>query len=66
MSEVPISRVQCGELAQCDYCGRAITKRHRLTKRDGQNYHRACWLELLYPDDPKVGHDRHDIHDGGT
>lgn len=53
--------------ASCDYCGRKIARNRRpyVSKmhRDGAYFvgHRACYMELRYPDDPRLGHARHDI-----
>jgi hypothetical protein len=34
---------------------------------DGSDFvgHKSCYLELRYPDDPVLGHQRHDIPIGG-
>jgi hypothetical protein len=56
----------------CPYCGRKVARNRRphvgrrfFEHPDGTRSdfigHRSCFLEMKYPDDPKVGHARHDI-----
>ncbi len=55
----------------CPYCGRrpASNRRPYVARffADGSDFvgHKACYLELRYPDDPRLGHERHDIPVGG-
>lgn len=57
---------------KCPFCGRRVARNRRpyrvrrfFEHADGSRSdfvgHKACWLELRYPDDPRVGHARHDI-----
>lgn len=56
---------------ECPYCGRrpASNRRPYVAKMfaDGSDFvgHKSCYLELMYPDDPRYGHARHDIPMGG-
>lgn len=54
--------------ARCPYCGRKVASNRRPYVRrryfaDGSDFagHKSCYLEMRYPDDPIVGHRRHDI-----
>ena len=56
---------------KCPYCGRRVARNRRAYIRrhyfaDGSDFigHRSCFLEMSNPDDPKLGHERHDIKSG--
>jgi hypothetical protein len=53
---------------KCPYCGRQVAKNRRPYIRrgyfaDGSDFvgHRSCFMEMANPEDPRVGHERHDI-----
>jgi hypothetical protein len=55
----------------CPYCGRRPPRNKRpFVKRgyfaDGSDFvgHRSCYLEMRSPEDPTLGHQRHDIKEG--
>jgi hypothetical protein len=59
------------EKVKCPYCGRAVARNHRPYVRnrffnDGSDFvgHRSCYYEMMYPDHPTLGHQRHDIKEG--
>jgi hypothetical protein len=67
-----VTRVEGPPWPRCPYCGRRPARNRR--PYVGRNFfqhpdgtredfvgHKACYLELRYPDDPRVGHARHDI-----
>lgn len=57
----------------CSYCGRRPPRNRKPFVRagyfaDGSDFvgHRSCFRELSNPEDPRLGHERHDIREGAN